>query len=105
MNDITLLETALNYSSNIIIIGSSLRNSAGAIENFSILLANRKAEEITGRSASELVGRTVRDTFPAGAPVSIWEEAAEVVETGLSRNIDRQFVLDSGEIRWFSITL
>lgn len=105
MNDITLLETALNYSSNIIIIGSSLRNSAGAIDNFSILLANRKAEEITGLSVSELVGHTVRDVFPAGVPANIWEEAAEVVKTGLSRTIDSQFVLDSGEIRWFSITL
>ncbi|MBC8154233.1 MAG: PAS domain-containing protein, partial [Bacteroidetes bacterium] len=102
MADIDLLKAALDHSDAIIIMSSSLRSDDGKIDDFRILLANDKAATLTGMSVKELSGQKIRNVLPASLTSDLWQQAAEVVETGMPFAGESEFMLDSGEIYWFS---
>ncbi|WP_077920717.1 ATP-binding protein [Spirosoma sp. 209] len=100
------LRAALSLSGNAIMLFECLRTALGEIQDFRLILANRKAEEVVGMSEQDMLNRNSTDLFPTANTVNIWEQARRVVETGQPYEVDFQPQLnDQLCTSWFSLTL
>lgn len=105
MIETALLEAAIQYSGNVIIIGSSLRNDRGQVDGFRIRWASANISELTSRPLTESIGLTLNELFAGGLPSSLFSQLIDVVETGNSREVESQLRLTSGETHWFLVRL
>jgi PAS domain S-box-containing protein len=77
-----LLAGVLDSSLDGIAALQAVRDAAGQIVDFSWLIVNRRAEQLLGRTAAELVGRTLLDTLPGNRDLGLFDVYVRVVETG-----------------------
>uniref|UniRef100_UPI002594FEF0 sensor histidine kinase n=1 Tax=uncultured Algoriphagus sp. TaxID=417365 RepID=UPI002594FEF0 len=96
-----LLRNVLDSSRDGIMAYRSIRNAAGEIEDFQLVLANRAAFLITNRSESEILGQRLLDLFP-GNKGYLYEEYCKVVESGKDFKTEIEYLLDEKYI-WFKI--
>lgn len=96
-----LLRNVLDSSRDGIMAYRSIRNAAGEIEDFQLVLANRAAFLITNRSESEILGQRLLDLFP-GNKGYLYEEYSKVVESGEDFKTEIEYLLDEKYI-WFKI--
>ncbi|MCA8902491.1 MAG: PAS domain S-box protein [Hyphomonas sp.] len=81
----------------------ALRNPDGAIEDFRLDFVNPGAERIVGRSASGLVGSTMRAEMPNNFQIGAFDKYVEVVETGQTWHAEIEYPRGAGPV-WFRVT-
>ena len=92
-------QAALDAMFDQVAIGEAIRDESGRIVDFRMVYLNRSSLDGAGRTARDLVGRTVLECFPAWAEHGQLERFARVVETGEPYVADRlpyADVTDSG---------
>ncbi len=77
-----LLEAVLAASPDGTMAFRSVRDEAGAVADLEWVVVNRRAAEITGRAAGELVGERLLDVFPGNREAGLFDAYVGVVETG-----------------------
>lgn len=80
---------ALDAMFDHVAIGEAIRDEHGTIVDFRMVYLNAASLDGAGRDASELVGRSVLECFPAWAEHGQLERFARVVETGEPYVADR----------------
>ncbi|GAA4462165.1 hypothetical protein GCM10023189_38520 [Nibrella saemangeumensis] len=104
-NDPHLLRAALDFSSNGIVIYDCVRDKQGDIQDFRVILANKKAEEITGMTEAQMLGRLVGDLFPGSLEQDFWRYAAQVIASGQPYEFEAAYPLPNGREAWYTINL
>jgi PAS domain S-box-containing protein len=95
-----LLSSVLDSASEGIMAFRSVRTPENEIEDFTMVMANRAAERIVGRSASEMLGQRLLQLFPGNRESGLFDEYVRVVETGIPA--DREFFYEAdGLSAWF----
>ncbi|GAA4405590.1 hypothetical protein GCM10023187_24120 [Nibrella viscosa] len=92
-NDPHLLRAALDFSGNGIIIYDCVRDKQGDIQDFRVILANKKAEELAGMTEERMIGRLVGELFPGTLELDFWKCAAEVIATGQPYGFETNYAL------------
>src|SRR5919199_4821911 len=101
-----LLRAALNLSSSGIVLFVCLRTSTGAIQDFRLVLANRRAEKIIGMSEQHMLNRTGSDLFPHATEQGVWQHAREVIEQDTTYTTQLRFqAVGQPKERWYELTL
>lgn len=77
----------------------AIRNEAGAIVDFEIVLANRELIRETGRP--DLVGKHYLEEYPGVKQTRIFDQMVQVVETGTSLQ-DEYFYPHDGFNKWYT---
>lgn len=97
-----LLSGVLDAAREGIMAFRTQRTPDGRIEDFVVVLANRSAERILGRSATDMVGGKLLTLFPSSRPLGNFDRFERVVETGCSDDIE--FFYDDGLLSgWFEV--
>lgn len=104
-NDPHLLRAALDFSGNGIIIFDCVRDKQGDIQDFRVILANKKAEEIAGMTEDEMIGRLVGDLFPGTLEMDFWKSAAQVITTGEPFTFDADYIAPRGQSTRYAVKL
>ncbi|OIN59150.1 hypothetical protein BLX24_09120 [Arsenicibacter rosenii] len=65
-------------------------------------LINQMAERMTGRKAAQLVGRTMRETFPGIEKSGIWQLYKKLAETGESIQYHNHYTFDGYDL-WYQV--
>ena len=97
-----LLKSILDSTHHGIVALKAVRNSSGAIQDFSILLINAEGERILGRNAHQLIGQRMVEIFPKSSSVELLEALQHVVENGVRFKDHMAFELNN-EKHWFSL--
>ncbi|MEZ0486308.1 sensor histidine kinase [Fibrella aquatica] len=78
-----LLQLALDQSASGIVIFEAIRiQGRKKIEDFRVVLMNKRAEQVIGLSRSEAVGRLVSALAPASQSNKIWSNIGQVIDSG-----------------------
>ncbi|MEM9348066.1 MAG: PAS domain-containing protein [Planctomycetota bacterium] len=101
-NQADLLAGVLDSSLDGIIAFSSIRDGRNKITDFRIEFVNRMCEDIVGRSAAQMLGRTMLTVFPGNKEDGLFDAYARVVETGEPFYTEHHYAHD-GLNHWFSI--
>jgi serine phosphatase RsbU (regulator of sigma subunit)/PAS domain-containing protein len=64
-----------------------LHDESGAVADFLIAAASRQAEDVSGRQAGDLVGRTARAAYPFTVDGPAWQASREVLADGKPRTV------------------
>ena len=86
-----LLHRVLDASTNGIVAAAALRDVAGAIEDFEIILVNPAAERMLKKAAVDLVGRRVSDEMTGDQDGSLLQMQIEVAETQVPADVERRY--------------
>ncbi|CCH53770.1 Phytochrome-like protein cph1 [Fibrisoma limi BUZ 3] len=65
-------------------------------------LINGRAEQMTGRKAEDLVGRTMRQVFPGIEKSGIWVQYKRLAETGETLRFQNKYVYDGYDL-WYEV--
>lgn len=84
-----MFDTLFDAMFDQVAIGESIRDERGRIVDFRMVYLNAASVDGAGRSGSELVGRSVLETFPGWADQGQLERFSQVVETGVPYVTDR----------------
>jgi PAS domain S-box-containing protein len=82
------LNSILNSSLDGIIQFCTIRNSSGAIIDFTFLLCNPAAYQLLGRSEADLIGAKMLDQFPGIRKLGLFDKIVAVVESNQSLRED-----------------
>lgn len=94
------LQGVLDSSLNGIMAFKSVRDDAGRIVDFEWVIANRKAEEITGFRSADLIGNRLLEKMPGNRDAGLFDLYVQVVETG--ETLDHEHYYEhEGIRRWF----
>lgn len=77
-----LLNSVLNGSKNGIMAFGSIRDAAGAVQDFTFLSVNEAACQLVGKSASELLDTSLLSVFPGNQQTGLFDLYCKTVETG-----------------------
>ncbi|MFD2569978.1 ATP-binding protein [Spirosoma soli] len=100
------LRAALNLSGSGIMLFDCLRTSTGQIQDFRLVLANRKAEEIAGKSEPDMLNHTGADLFPNTVATGIWQHARHVVEHDEPYETEVNYrATNQPKERWYALKL
>lgn len=83
--DATLLRTILNHVACGVVLGEAIPDGHGAVTDFRLLTLNQAAERITGREASQVTGRSIRELVPEAYKTAIVDWAVSVLQTRTER--------------------
>ncbi|GAB3512871.1 hypothetical protein GCM10027341_54200 [Spirosoma knui] len=78
----SLWQKALDQSASGILVYEAVRNEEDDIDTFIVRLANRRAEQILGLERDDMLGRTAAELFPPSQPTTLWDDIAEVINSG-----------------------
>jgi diguanylate cyclase (GGDEF)-like protein/PAS domain S-box-containing protein len=81
-------------------IFESVRNDAGEIIDFRFLYVNANAEQMAGRSRSDLLGQTLSSVTPIGPMSSMFARFCKVVDSGEPLNEEFPVKYDSVKATW-----
>ncbi len=81
----------------------SLRDDSGRVIDFVFTVVNRKAEQIVGRRADDLLGQQMLLALPGNKTDGLFDAYVEVVETGEPFLTEHYYAHD-GLNHWFSIS-
>ncbi|MFN3167448.1 MAG: PAS domain S-box protein, partial [Phycisphaeraceae bacterium] len=98
-----LLTGVLDSSLDGIMAFRAVRDGQHAIRDFEFTVVNRRAQQIVGHSAEQLIGRGMLDIFPGNKADGLFDAYARVVETGESFTTEHHYEHD-GLNHWFSIS-
>lgn len=83
-----------------------LRTSTGSIQDFRLVLSNRKAEELVGMSEQKLLSRTWTDLFANTLPDGLRDYARRVVATGEPYETEVHYPATAyANEGWYALTL
>lgn len=102
----SLWQKALDLSASAILVYELVKPDDGSTPRYLIQLANRRAEQMTGFSQNELVGRFANELFPNSSDHLMWVDIEQVVRTGepLRREFFYHFS-QSGLAAWFDVSV
>ncbi len=104
-DDPRLLQAALDYSSDAIILFECLRDRFGNMQALKATLANHKAAELIGQSVETIISKTSKSLFPSALAESIWERAVHVVANSQTSETQIPFTIHDGRTGWFSMLI
>ena len=99
-----LLSAILDSSENGIIALEGVRCENGMIEDAIIVTANRRACEICGVTASEMVGHSAQMTMPMLKRGVVWTKCLEVITKGEPFHLEAHSRIGSTD-HWFNVSL
>lgn len=99
-----LLAAILDSSENGIIALEAVRGESGGIEDAVIVTANRRACEICGIQAGELVGSSAQTSLPMLRRSIVWTKCIEVMTHSHSCHLEAHTRI-SGNDHWFNVSL
>lgn len=102
VNHAELLASVLDSSLDGILALSAVRSDPGEIVDFRFDVVNCAAEQITGRSARELIGGRLLDIFPGNRADGLFDAYVQAVETGEPFSTEHHYTHD-GLNHWFTI--
>jgi PAS domain S-box-containing protein len=103
---ISLWQKALDQSASGILVYEAIRNAEDDIETFVVRLANRKAEQILGISREGILGRTTTELFPPTQPTTLWDDIAEVIDSGTPQQCEFFYhVSRTKQDMWFDLCI
>lgn len=93
-----LLASVLDASLDGLMAFRTVRDPDGRILDFEWMLVNPRAEQITGYSASELVGRRMLDVFPGNRDSGFFDTYRRVVETQERASFEQHYPHDGLDV-------
>ena len=100
------LRAALNVSGDGILLFRCLRTETGGIQSLRLILANRRAAELTGMDELSMQSMSPEDLFPPAVSTAIWDYARHVVDTGEPFEISLPYrPTGPGPDGWFALSL
>ncbi|QHT68740.1 PAS domain S-box protein [Rhodocytophaga rosea] len=103
LNEVSaFLNSVLDSSLSGVMAFRSVRNSQHTIVDFEWLSVNKQAEQLTGRTATHLVGKKMLEELPGNRIDGLFDKYVQVVETGHSLNLEH-FYEHEGIRVWFHI--
>ena len=84
------LNTILNSSFDGTIAYEAVRDGSGKICDFRFDMVNQAAEKLLGRTAAEIVGRSVVELYPNIIPDGLFEKFSRIVDEGTSLDFESQ---------------
>ncbi|MBX9853790.1 MAG: PAS domain S-box protein [Cytophagaceae bacterium] len=95
-----LTETVFNYSLHSIVALRAIRDENKKVIDFEYILINRTAEQMLGKSKSQIIGKKLLSEYPAIKRQGIYDSYVEAVENG--KDFDREFLYETeGFKHWF----
>ncbi|WP_207492389.1 ATP-binding protein [Aridibaculum aurantiacum] len=85
------LSTILNSSFNCVFTCDAVRNEAGKIIDLRYTQINTMYTNMIGKSAEEVIGKTMMELFPTAKPTGAFEKHCEVIETGISQRFEVRY--------------
>ncbi|GAA4424899.1 hypothetical protein GCM10023188_05250 [Pontibacter saemangeumensis] len=79
----------LDSSPNAIVALKAVRNEANAISDFKLSIVNYKAQELFGNHESNILGKSLRKTYPALLEQGMFEKLVQVVHTGAMLDVEQ----------------
>jgi two-component system sensor histidine kinase/response regulator len=96
------LKAVLNSSLDGVIVYEAVRDEGGALRDLRFAMINPTAEKLMQVDASEILGRTIRDKFPAVATDGLLEKFIRVIEEGVALDCEYQSS-STGAPRWYRL--
>ncbi len=97
----SFLDSILNTSLNIISCYEAVYDKDNQIIDFKILYNNIQLSSVTGLQPDEIIGKTIRETYPMLFTNGIFERLVKCVITGEPDNYETSYLYNNEEI-WFS---
>lgn len=97
-----VLERVLNSASDAVLGFSLLRDKDDKIEDLVFSVVNRRATEILGRDADELIGRRLLELYPGNKDDGLWDLYLETALDGTVHRLEHFYAHD-GFTTWFRI--
>lgn len=98
-----LLSSVLVTALDGIMVFEAVRDDQGRIQDFRWLLANPRAEELTGRTVEELLGKRLLQEMPGNRDAGLFDAYVRVVETGEPATRELRYAHEGVEA-WFHLT-
>lgn len=83
-----------------LVILQSVRDTTGAVIDFTYLYLNPAAERVLQQTSDALRGKRILETFPSAKPSGVFDHYRQVAETGVSQEFE-QFYDAEGITGWF----
>ncbi|WP_338875719.1 PAS domain S-box protein [Spirosoma sp. SC4-14] len=74
----------------------------GSVVDLRYELINRMAQQMTGRQAHELLGRTTLEVFPGMVNNKVWDQYLKLAETGMPLRYHNHYTQDGYDI-WYEV--
>ncbi len=100
--NIEVLDGVLRTSDSAIIVFEAVRNEAGELQDFRIILANETASPVSGLLLKDLLGALLTTIYPDTKRLGLWHRYVAVYETGEPFR-GRHFY--SVVNKWFDVTI
>ncbi|MFD2574068.1 ATP-binding protein [Spirosoma soli] len=102
----SLWQKALDQSASGIIVYKAVRDQYGEIETYTVQLANHRAEQVLGIDRNEMLGRTAAELFPPTQATTLWDDIAEVIETGEAHHAELFYKISRTQQElWFDLSI
>ncbi|QJW91763.1 PAS domain-containing protein [Spirosoma taeanense] len=97
------LQFVMNSALTAISLYSILRDPlTGRVVDLRYELLNQMAERMTGRKATDLVGRTMLDVFPGIQASGVWMRYQELAESGVPLRYQNHYTYDGYDL-WYEV--
>jgi signal transduction histidine kinase len=101
-----LLQTVLDSSINGLYAMEIMRNEAGRIADFRIVMVNQAGLKLTAHAYEEVVGNTYLSLFPMVKEMGLFDEFTEAIENAAPFRREVGFAVpDDPDLRWFDLSL
>lgn len=97
------LQRVFDHSNNGIMVFRAVRDADNRIVDFEWVMANRKAGELAGKPADELVGKRILVEMPETLSSTLFDQYVRVIETGEMLEYDHHHKYGSFE-PWLHVT-
>jgi len=96
------LEAILSTSLDGVIFYEAVRDEVGALRDLRFALVNSAAEKLTGRTASQLLGRTALEEYPQIVTNGLFDKFTRIIEENLALEFEHHS-LRTDPPRWYRI--
>jgi two-component system sensor histidine kinase/response regulator len=96
------LDTIVSSSLDGIVVYEAVRDERGQIRDLRFAMINPAAEKLMRRSASELIGHTVSESYPSVVKEGLFEKYTRIIEENVPLDFEHQ-TSHSGGSRWYRL--
>jgi two-component system sensor histidine kinase/response regulator len=96
------LDTIVSSSLDGIVVYEAIRDERGQIRDLRFVVINPAAEKLMRRNASELLGRTVSESYPSVLKDGLFEKYIRIIEENVPLDFEHQAV-HGGSPHWYRI--
>jgi two-component system, sensor histidine kinase and response regulator len=96
------LDTIVSSSLDGIVVYEAVRDERGQIRDLRFAMINPAAEKLMCRNASDLLGRTVLESYPGVVNDGLFEIYSQIIEQNVPLDFEHQTVRD-GSPRWYRL--